>query len=118
MPSETRGAGWTVGPFGTLSQHLLFNGLGYPIRRDPASFGWDGPYTSPDEVGPDPWNNRYLVNVGLLDASQGPQAASGTVKSAVWVISAGPNGILETPFNQSIASTTVPGGDDIGARLQ
>lgn len=52
------------------------------------------------ETSPDPWRNAYLVNAG----------ASG----ATWVISAGPNGILETPFQ----GATVAQGDDIAARIR
>lgn len=54
----------------------------------------------------DPWGNRLLMNVAAHDASR-----------AVWVISAGPNGIIETPFDQP-APTASPGGDDIAARVR
>ena len=36
---------------------------------------------------PDPWGNAYLVNIAALK-SAGP----------VWVLSAGPDGIVQTPF--------------------
>lgn len=49
---------------------------------------------------PDPWGNQYLVVVG------GP----GSSKTVV-VISAGPNGTVETPFG----SASSPKGDDIVA---
>jgi hypothetical protein len=58
-----------------------------------------------------------MVNVGLIDTTQGTQAAGGGTKSAVWVISAGPNGIIETTHSQSITAAVL-GGDDIGIRLQ
>ena len=44
---------------------------------------------------PDPWGNRYMI---------GP----------AWVMSAGPNGILETPFPQPVAAEVA--GDDVGKR--
>jgi type II secretory pathway pseudopilin PulG len=47
------------------------------------------------ETGPDPWGNAYLVNI--RDRRQ------------AWVISAGPDGILQTPFTSGTAS---PAGDD------
>ena len=47
------------------------------------------------DIGPDPWGNAYLVN--LADRRHG------------WVISAGPDGILQTPFTPGTAS---PAGDD------
>jgi hypothetical protein len=37
---------------------------------------------------------------------------------AVWVLSAGPNGIIETPFASSILDATRAGGDDIATRIQ
>jgi type II secretory pathway pseudopilin PulG len=36
------------------------------------------------DVGPDPWGNAYFVNV--------------TDRGRMWIISAGPDGILQTPF--------------------
>jgi len=57
---------------------------------------------------PDPWGNRYLVNAGpLSDAAPAP----------VWVLSAGPNGVIETPYRASSTSSGL-GGDDIGARVR
>lgn len=47
----------------------------------------------------DPWRNHYLVNAGA--------------RGAIWVLSAGPNGIIETPFDAQ-----EPDGDDIGARVR
>lgn len=43
----------------------------------------------------DPWGNRYLI-------------------SPAWVMSAGPNGILETPFPRPVAAEVA--GDDVGKR--
>jgi len=64
-------------------------------------------YISSDPT--DPWGHKYLVNV----------AALGTVAQPVWVISAGPNGILETAIsNTGTAAPEVVAGDDIGFRIQ
>lgn len=60
----------------------------------------EGLRQGPEGASPDPWRNAYLVNIG----ASGP----------VWVISAGPNGILETPFDDASA----PAGDDVGARVR
>jgi hypothetical protein len=49
---------------------------------------------------PDPWGNCYIVNVGA---------------AGVWVLSAGANGIIETPFSTPSPSTS---GDDVGVRLR
>jgi hypothetical protein len=47
----------------------------------------------------DPWGNSYLVGVE-------PEGSR-------WILSAGPNGIVETPAGPE----ATPAGDDIGARL-
>jgi hypothetical protein len=45
------------------------------------------------------------------------QTAAGATKSAVWVLSAGPNGQTDTAPNQPM-TTAVLAGDDIGVRVQ
>jgi hypothetical protein len=52
---------------------------------------------------PDPWGNAYLVNVAV-------PPSTGTV----WVLSAGPDGIVQTPF----VSQAAPLGDDRATRLR
>jgi type II secretory pathway pseudopilin PulG len=100
---------------GALADQLIANTPVYPLRGPSTEFGWNGPYLS-SPVGADPWNNRYMVNIGAAGSSQGPQATGG-INSPVWVISAGPNGIIETPFTQPGTSARL-GGDDIGRRIQ
>jgi len=51
----------------------------------------------------DPWNNAYLVNIGALRTG-----------GRVWVISPGPDGILQTPF----AAADGPQGDDRAAQVR
>ena len=62
----------------------------------------------------DPWGNRYLVNIGALRTSDADEVSTGS--RVLWVLSAGPNGLIETPYAASVASAAV-GGDDIGARI-
>jgi hypothetical protein len=52
---------------------------------------------------PDPWGNAYLVNV-----------AARTSDGTVWVLSAGPDGIVQTPF----VSSSGPLADDRAARVR
>jgi len=61
---------------------------------------WKGPYMA--YVSADPWGNKYMVNA---------DGFAGT--GAVWVISAGPNGALETD-----ASNIILTGDDVGIRIK
>ena len=64
----------------------------------------------------DPWGNRYMVNVGALSGLPHNDATA-RVGRAVWVLSAGPNGIVETPFDQP-ADRAKLAGDDIGFRVR
>ena len=54
-------------------------------------------------IRPDPWGNAYLVNVG--SGGGGP----------LWVVSAGPDGVLQTPFTGPADRAS---GDDRVARIK
>ena len=107
---------WTTGTTSTIVAQLVANTPAYTLKTAASPFGWNGPYLS-STIGADAWNNRYMINVGLIDTTQGTQTAAGVTKSAVWVISAGSNGQVDTAYSQPI-TTAVVGGDDIAVRLQ
>lgn len=107
---------WSTGVAGGLADQLINNTPGYVLKTPSSQFGWNGPYFSSD-IGADPWGNRYLVNIGLIDTSPGAATASGQPKMVVWVLSAGANGTIETPFTQPILNFA-KGGDDIFVRIQ
>ena len=69
----------------------------------------------PEPLRSDPWGNRYLVNTGALQTSEADEAS--TELRALWVLSAGPNGIVETPYTAPALSSGLS-GDDIGARIE
>jgi prepilin-type N-terminal cleavage/methylation domain-containing protein len=117
VPLEDLRTLWTTGAAGGLAEQLVNNTPGYALRTPTSQFGWNGPYFS-SEIAADPWGNRYVVNIAMIDLSPGAATASGQTKMAVWVLSAGPNGTIETPFASSIFSATQPVGDDIGNRIQ
>ena len=71
----------------------------YPSTGDNA---WDGPYALKFKA--DPWGNRYMSNVRNFHQGQ---------TGAVWVISAGPNGQIE-----SVSTDLTLSGDDIGYLLK
>lgn len=107
-PEVASGAGseWTVAvganQAAPLEDHLMLNGPAYPTHaRTQTNWikGWHGPYLEAG-VGADPWGHRYAVNVKFLKGGS----------SDTFVISAGPNGILETPFQ---GDGTTARGDDI-----
>jgi prepilin-type N-terminal cleavage/methylation domain-containing protein len=93
-----------------LAYHLISNqpknavANAYPVAGESA---WRGPYQP--TLPPDPWGNRYAVNIGNTAGA-----------NAVWVLSAGPDGIIQTPFNQAIPANGVltTTGDDIGFRMK
>ena len=107
---------WTTGTNDRFEDQLVTNAPAYTTRTATSTFGWNGPYIS-NVINADPWNNRYAANITLIDNTQGIQDAAGNVKSAVWILSAGPNGALDTPYTQAI-TVAAPGGDDITVRLQ
>ena len=117
VPSEDVPSLWTTGVAGSLADQLVTNAPGYTLRSAVSQFGWNGPYFS-SQLMADPWGNRYAVNAALVDLSPGAAMANGQAKMAVWVLSAGPNGVVETPFAASILTAVRPGGDDIGTRIQ
>ncbi|MEW5984644.1 MAG: hypothetical protein AB1806_20010 [Acidobacteriota bacterium] len=87
-----------------LDAHLVLNAPGYdrrPLRSAGfTSRGWAGPYVSAG-IGSDPWGHRYAINVRHLATKSGFDTI---------VLSAGPNGVVETAFS---SMGTAPGGDDI-----
>lgn len=64
---------------------------------------WRGPYVT--QLGFDPWGRTYIVSVGAMEANGRPVAPG----ARGWILSAGPNGVLETAPDASVL-----GGDDIG----
>lgn len=94
-----------------LQNHLELDMAGndaYPVAG--SGHAWKGPYLA--DFKPDPWDRKYLVNVEFLRPD---------VNKAVWVISAGPNRIIETVYEQQIFGTNAApavGGDDIAFRVK
>ncbi|MEW5982364.1 MAG: hypothetical protein AB1806_08320 [Acidobacteriota bacterium] len=109
-PIEARRTEWSTGHVSTLTEYLV-NRPTKPTQQADQRFDQ---YIDFDP-GPDPWGHRYLVNVGLL----GPASPSPPHEqpAAVWVLSAGPNGTIDTPYRQPVGTASL-GGDDIGARIQ
>lgn len=92
------GAGWNA-----LDTHLVTNGHTYPATGDTR---WNGPYATTLPV--DPWGRPYVINAANFTSATTPP-------TPVWVLSAGPNGVVNTNI---AAATTVTGGDDIGFRVR
>jgi prepilin-type N-terminal cleavage/methylation domain-containing protein len=117
VPNVATANTWTTGSTDAVADQFITNAPGYTMRTATSTFGWNGPYIT-NTIGADAWNNRYAINVGLIDTTQGTQTAAGATKSAVWVLSPGPNGQIETPYSQLMTVATTASGDDIAVRVQ
>ena len=99
---------WTLDPLmsgrskvGMLAEHLVTNGVRYSTKSTIGGWGgWRGPYID-GGLSADPWGNRYAANVRWLTMA--------TPFDTV-VLSAGPNGAVETPFGRD---GITPGADDL-----
>lgn len=85
----------TTGISSLFDNNFLTNQNQYP--------NWQGPYIA--SVTPDPWGNQYLSNIGVM--------ADSTATTPCWIISAGPNGTIETGEGDGFLV-----GDDIGLRIR
>jgi type II secretory pathway pseudopilin PulG len=97
-----------------MDNHLRVNGRNYPVSPLGSGNGWNGPYVSRLIAG-DPWGHSYLANIGFLKGT--PPTPGRCRDCAVFILSAGPNGLLETPFQQPITNANVF-GDDLAVRIQ
>jgi type II secretory pathway pseudopilin PulG len=107
---------WRDTPAGSLDDHLMNNRRGYRFRRSGEYGGWNGPYVSAEVKG-DPWGRQFLINSQWLDGGASAADAQGRIRRAVFVVSAGADGVVDTPFEQSIVDAR-PFGDDIVIRIQ
>ncbi|MCB7129932.1 MAG: type II secretion system protein GspG [Candidatus Brocadiales bacterium] len=113
-PTNNTTSGWLSTLGGTarttddLADQLITNAADYKTTGKRA---WSGPYL--DRVEEDPWGNAYLVNVKFLQPGQIRNLKS------VFVLSAGPDGEIDTPFENIISPNIVePQDDDIVSRLK
>lgn len=85
-----------------LDTHFLVAAThNYPTTGD---FKWSGPYAA--QLPNDPWGHPYMINARELGQTTNP----------TWVLSAGPNGVIETTVGNG--GQTTPQGDDIGFRIR
>ena len=107
---------WRDTPAGSLDDHLMNNRRGYRFRRSGEYGGWNGPYVSAEVKG-DPWGRQFLINSQWLDGGASTADAQGRIRRAVFVVSPGADGVVDTPFEQSIVDARAY-GDDIVIRIQ
>jgi type II secretory pathway pseudopilin PulG len=98
----------------TIEHQLVTNAPAYttvasnftPSMNTAGGLGWRGPYVT-GPLGADPWGSGYQANTLFLatanDAGAGTTEGllNGGWNSDVFVVSAGPNGLIDTPFAAS-----------------
>lgn len=107
---------WREANRGALDDHLRTNRRGYRLRQPGEYGGWNGPYLSAELKG-DPWGNHYAINSIWLDGGSSAADSEGRPRRAVFIVSAGTNGVIDTPFEQPITDARAY-GDDIVIRIQ
>jgi type II secretory pathway pseudopilin PulG len=106
----------------TMENQLVTNtpmgqaGWAYPSPGvSPASCGWRGAYISAP-LGADPWGTRYMANVAFLGPPGGRTLGAsnppGFNQYDVFVLSAGPDKSVQTPF---LVDGAIALGDDLMA---
>lgn len=89
----------TAAVVGLLDDQLITNQPGYTRGHQGVQLGWRGAYLQ-DPVAADPWGNRYGVNIAAIQ----------TKYDDTVVLSAGPDGVVDSPFESDGLPTA---GDDI-----
>jgi general secretion pathway protein G len=101
-PTAGGGTNWTI-TLGNTSLELYLNNDYSNVGS--ASFpkaGFRGPYVR--TVDSDPWGNKYLINATDFTRSSA---------NHTYVVSAGPNGTVETNRDLAATASLTAGGDDI-----
>lgn len=109
-PLDHDTARWlTSTKIGELQDHLITNTPGATKYATSGRFPWRGPYLA--KLSTDPWGNSYLLNIKNAHPADNPARV-------VWVLSAGPNGKIETDPAALADAGPAPGGDDIAIRIR
>ena len=91
---------------------------GFTRSGPQAGLGWRGAYMAPP-IGTDPWGKVYLANIVFLvvatDSTDGDAEGDrrGGWSRDTFVVSAGPNGVFDTPFGGNVNFGITPAGDDL-----
>jgi prepilin-type N-terminal cleavage/methylation domain-containing protein len=117
--SQVKGARtWdSFGEPSSISHHLIRNHHGnikplYTVSERPFEEpGWNGPYL--DTVPLDPWGHPFVVNICFTHPARSGHWSAYNEYHNIMVVSAGPNGLFETPFDPNEYPEEL-GGDDVG----
>jgi len=97
VPANLAAMGYNAAATDLYDNHLSTNANG-------CYNNWNGPYMA--KVNADPWGNAYLTNADGFPM----------LNREIWVISAGPNGVMDTPVPNLAGASLIP--DDVGLRLR
>lgn len=114
------GAG-AVEDCGLMETHLNTNILALAEANVAGRVAYRGPYMSGLAAVADPWNKRYIVVAGGLATVQvtsGPPTTTSATRDHAFVVSAGPNQILNTDVTQDSDSVFAISSDDIAVRIR
>lgn len=100
-PSLGTATGWDTT---NTSNHIQAQLVDYANATGIYNTVWKGPYI-PGEPPADPWGNKYYINVDAFNTPGAP----------VWIISAGPDGIIDTNAN---AESIDVNSKNIGIRVR
>lgn len=92
-----------------LERHLITNNPRASAANNYLTTVWRGAYLN-GPVDPDPWGNRYAVNVKWLNVNS--QCVGGGVRrlaNDVFVLSAGPDETIDTPYQFDAVATCTAG---------
>jgi len=100
-PKITGAVSWDLTTEDNVINHLRIN------ENNRYGATWKGPYLG--SVGADPWNHAYIINADQF-----------TTTAPLWIVSAGPDGTVQTSANSEVCSdaNATPPGDDLCLRLK
>lgn len=98
VPTNLAPSGWAINVQSSYNSHLTTNSDSCYTAAT-----WKGPYIT-GGTSLDPWGKAYVSNINAM---------SDAAKPSAWILSAGPNGQIDTG-----AADGALGGDDIGTRIQ
>ncbi|MEK6630817.1 MAG: hypothetical protein AABY89_08795 [Acidobacteriota bacterium] len=105
---------------GQFGSAVVLAGSGrLPKATSPATHAWLSASRGSLTAQPDPWGNAYLVLLGRMHTDSATASADRVL--AMYVLSAGPNGAIETPFDPAANDAGIVsfggGGDDVWVRV-
>lgn len=115
-PATTGSSNWNLTDADDdAANHLIKDDSNRYRGKEPTK-PWNGPYIG--DIRGDPWERNYVINIRGFWERPDIKATTTTATSFGWILSAGPNGKIETDINNFTINIAPEdpaiGGDDIG----